>query len=90
MHMINVATGLISMRNVPKNDIPKHWMKLVMPKTPPRNAPAQGPRATAPIATGIMRRETSMVPDLKYPIGVKDMRIMSAVKMPINAIDFVF
>ena len=31
-----------------------------------------------------------MVPDLKYPIGVKDMRIMSAVKMPINAIDFVF
>ena len=54
MVTMSVSRGLIPQRTVPNALIPKHCAKLVMPNTSPRTALPVGPRATAPMATGII------------------------------------
>ena len=46
------AGEYVSKEQKPKGLMPKHWIKLVIPKTVPNIAPAAGPMATAPTATG--------------------------------------
>ena len=52
--------------------MPRHCKKLVIPNMPPKIIPPTGPRAMAPMATGIMLKEMASGPIFKYPRGVKD------------------
>ena len=61
-HIKNVRIGLRSSMKAPNGEEPKHWIKLVSPKSAPRKAPATGPKAIAPSATGIISSEISIVP----------------------------
>ena len=61
-HTIKVSTGLMDRRVAPKGLMPKHWKKLVRPKTPPRMAPSTGPRMMAPMITGTVRKVISRPP----------------------------
>ena len=58
-HTRNVKNGLTPKRSVPNALMPKHWIKLVIPNTPPKIAPATGPNVTAPTATGTTIRVIS-------------------------------
>ena len=69
--------------------MPKHWMKLVTPNTPPKIAPAAGPNVTAPTATGTTISVISRPAVLIYPIGVKAMMRMIATKSAISTRYFV-
>ena len=62
MQTIAVRRGLTLKSATPKVLIPKHWMKLVIPNTAPRNNPPTGPSRTAPIITGIVMNVISIAP----------------------------
>ena len=62
---IAVRRGLTLKSATPNVLIPKHWIKLVIPNTAPKNAPPAGPRRTAPITIGTGMNVISMAPDLR-------------------------
>ena len=61
-------------------------MRLDIPNTNPRNAPAFGPRRTAPTATGTTINVICVMPMRKYPSGVNAIRITIAVSRAVSAI----
>ena len=65
MQTIAVRRGLTLKSATPKVLIPKHWMKLVIPNTAPRNSPPTGPSRTAPMMTGIVMNVISIAPALR-------------------------
>ncbi len=86
MQVIRVAAGLMPRSSTPKAEAPKHWIKLVTPKIPPRIAPAAGPKIIAPMAIGRIIKVISMGPALRYPRGVYAKISITATSMAICTI----
>ena len=62
MHRNAVLTGLMLKQSIPKALMPKHWMKLEIPKIRLMTADAPGPTVVAAMATGMVRKVISMTP----------------------------
>ena len=86
MQVMRVAPGLILRSSAPNAEAPKHWIKLVTPKIPPKMAPAPGPKIIAPMATGRIIKVISMGPAFRYPRGVYAKISITATSMAICTI----
>ena len=83
MQTKKVRKGFMFSSASPNVLIPKHWIKLVSPKTPPSTAPDAGPKRIAPTTTGIVMNVMSIAPTFKYPNGVNARISMIAIKIDI-------
>ena len=84
------AYDALGLRSIAPNAFsPKQRKKLASPNTPPKIAPAAGPKVTAPTATGTTISVISIPAVLMYPSGVKAMIRMMATKSTISTRNFV-
>ena len=79
----------VDAKRAPNAFSPKQRKKLASPNTPPKIAPAAGPKVTAPTATGTTISVISIPAVLMYPSGVKAMIRMMATKSAISTRNFV-